>query len=286
MLICVKSNDRKMDGLNWRHTLVSWVRNYNEIYMGSGVFINCIICTQINQINFIESPIEDIAHFDVNEFFAKFKEKMQGKVEIKEDLLEFIKRKNFLPVLHVSIFNVLPSLVDYYPDFEPQLDETSQIIVHDFMFIYSIFLHFSCVMFPEPFFHSKCISLKPKCQSSIKTFLEIVAKSEKFDRNSLRMAIRDSTPENPRLSFLYLKFNSPQRTAKNFKNSPPTPTSQLLDEKGREVKLLKAQLDSEKYERGFLEVQVKQYEERLTKLGECSLMFLANFIFKRKYPLL
>lgn len=35
------------------------------------------------------------------------------------------------------------------------------------------------------------------------------------------------------------------------------------------MKLLKAQLDSEKYERGFLEVQVKQYEERLSKFGEC-----------------
>lgn len=248
-------------------------------YVGSGVFIHCIICIQINQTNFIENPIADIAYFDVNEFFVKFKDKMKQKVEIKEDLLEFIKRKHVLHVPCVSIFNVLTSLVGYYPDFEPQLDETSQIIVQDFMFIYSIFLHFSCVMFPEPFFHSKCISLKPKCQSSIQTFLEILAKSEKFDRNSLRMAIRDSTPANPRLSFLHLNFNTPQRSPKNFKNSPPTPTSQLLDEKGREVKLLKAQLDSEKYERGFLEVQVKQYEERLSKLGECSPNFFSSKYF-------
>lgn len=150
----------------------------------------------------------------------------------------------------------------------PDLDETGQIRVPDHMYIYSLFLHFSCVMFPEPFFHNKCIALKPKCQSSIQTFLEIVTRSEKFDRNSLRTAIRDSAPANPRLSFLQLGFSTPQRSPKNFKNSPPTPTSLLLDEKGREVKLLKAQLDSEKYERGFLEVQVKQYEERLSKLGE------------------
>lgn len=36
--------------------------------------------------------MEDIAFVDVNVFFAQFKEKME-KVGIKEDLLDFIKRK-------------------------------------------------------------------------------------------------------------------------------------------------------------------------------------------------
>ncbi|XP_063706407.1 GRIP and coiled-coil domain-containing protein 2-like [Culicoides brevitarsis] len=213
-----------MDGLNWRHTLVSW----------------------INQTNFTDAPIQDIASYDINEFYSKFQEQMSEKREVPENLMDFLKR--------------------YYVDFEPDLDENGQIVVQDYMFTYSLFLHFSCLMYPEPFFHSKCIALKPKCQSSIKAFLEILSKQEKFDKHTLRTAIREATPANPRLSFLQMGFSTPQRSPKNFKNSPPTPTSQLLDEKGREVKLLKAQLDSEKYERGFLEVQVKQYEERLSKL--------------------
>lgn len=47
---------------------------------------------QINQTNFMGKQMEDIAFVDVNVFFAQFKEKME-KVGIKEDLLDFIKRK-------------------------------------------------------------------------------------------------------------------------------------------------------------------------------------------------
>ena len=83
-----------------------------------------------------------------------------------------------------------------------------------------------------------------------------------------------------------MNFHTPIRTPKNLKNTiSPTPNSNaLLDEKMREINTLRTQLDSEKYDRGFLEVQVKQYEDQVNRLSKsfCHLnpiLFLLILIF-------
>lgn len=48
--------------------------------------------------------------------------------------------------------------------------------------------------------------------------------------------------------------------------SPPTPKSKMLEEWNIEIKNLKVQLATDRYEKGFLEVQVKQFEEKNKKL--------------------
>lgn len=62
---------------------------------------------KVNQTNFIEKPIEDIAYFDVNEFFARFKEKMLRKVEIVGELMEFVKGET-------RVSNFLCSVLDNF----------------------------------------------------------------------------------------------------------------------------------------------------------------------------
>lgn len=107
------------------------------------------------------------------------------------------------------------------------------------------------------------MKLNEKCQETVAKFLSILMQSEQFDRASLREAIHQASPAVPRLSFINLM--SDLHTPKG-KLSPPTPSGVMLDQKAREIKMLKAQLDAEKYERGFLEVQCKQYEEQMNKL--------------------
>lgn len=107
------------------------------------------------------------------------------------------------------------------------------------------------------------MQMNAKCQEAIAHFLNISMQSEQFDRETIREAIHQSSPAVPRLSFINLMNNL--NTPKG-KLSPPTPIGAIVDQKMREIHTLKAQLDSEKYERGYLEVQCKQYEEQISKL--------------------
>jgi hypothetical protein len=64
-----------------------------------------------------------------------------------------------------------------------------------------------------------------------------------------------------------MSIDSPIKTPQ-AKQSPPTPTTLLLDEKKRTNNLLQSQLESERFERGYLEMQLKQSEEKVEKLGK------------------
>lgn len=152
---------------------------------------------------------------------------------------------------------------EYYLEFEPNLDASGIISLNDYMYIYSLFIHFSCVKYPKKFFHRVSMNLNDKCQEAVAQFLNIMMQNEKFDRSTIRDAIYHASPAVPRLSFVNLMSNL--NTPKG-KSSPPTPTGVLLDHRMREIKMLKAQLDSEKYERGCLEVQCQQYEDQMIKL--------------------
>lgn len=60
---------------------------------------------------------------------------------------------------------------------------------------------------------------------------------------------------------------SPLKTpTRATKISPSTPKSYMLEEKTKEMAQLRAELDTEKYENGLLEVQIQQNEQKIEKL--------------------
>lgn len=128
------------------------------------------------------------------------------------------------------------------------------------MYIYSILLHFACVKYPHPAFHQMCNTLANKHQLAIASFFENLVKMEKIDRVVLSKAISDAGPKSP---VRFLQMGSPITTP-NKKISPSTP----IEHKTRLLNSLKLQLDTEQYERGVMEVQMKQYEEKIKKLEQ------------------
>ncbi|XP_075156047.1 mushroom body defect isoform X2 [Haematobia irritans] len=70
----------------------------------------------------------------------------------------------------------------------------------------------------------------------------------------------------------YIRCDSPLKTPKRCAGpqriSPTTPKSYLLEERTRELYNLKAQLETERYEKGLLEVQIKQNEDEILKLSQ------------------
>lgn len=134
------------------------------------------------------------------------------------------------------------------------------------MYIYSILLHFACVKYPHPVFHQMCNTLSNKNQLAIASFFENLVKTEKIDRRVLGKAISDSSPKSP---IHFLQMGSPIKTpnSKVFKTSSPN------EHQTRILNSLKLQLDTEQYERGVMEVQMKQYEEKILKLEKSQKTF-------------
>lgn len=148
------------------------------------------------------------------------------------------------------------------------------------MYVYSLLMHFACVRQSDKWFQEKCYDLNPKCQTAVHKFLNITCQYEKFDRNSIRQAISDSTPAKERKSFLHLQSTTPISTP--IKGAPLTPMSNLLDAKNFETQRLQAQLEGEKHERHYLETQNQKLEERLNKYSKLKLL-LFSFFFKWSY---
>lgn len=162
-------------------------------------------------------------------------------------------------------FNYLINLFFYivhYPDFISPYNE-----IDDSMYIYSILLYFACVKDPHPVFHQMCNTLSDRSQQAIAAFFENLVKVEKINRNILAKAIFDAGPKSP---VRFLQMGSPISTPNNkVRISPPTPN----EHKTRIVNSLKLQLDTEQYERGLMEVQLKQYEEKILKLEQSQKTF-------------
>lgn len=87
----------------------------------------------------------------------------------------------------------------------------------------------------------------------------------------IKIAIRDAVPlPTPQINFLQL--GSPLSTPKGNR-SPATPNRELFNEKVRELKSVKTQLENERYEKSLLESEMKQNAEKIESLGEFSLKF-------------
>lgn len=72
------------------------------------------------------------------------------------------------------------------------MDDNNQISSLDYMYIYSIFLYFSCVKYPNGFFHKTCNTLAESIQTSIATFFSLLCDSEYINKNAVRKAIHEA----------------------------------------------------------------------------------------------
>lgn len=160
---------------------------------------------------------------------------------------------------------------DEYPAFTPHKDDTNNLSTTDYIYVYSLLLHFSCVRKPNVYFHEKCKSLEQRHQQIISDFLSSSQiQSGLFDKCSLRQAIGViKNPLTPKVlkQRAFDSICSPLKTpTRTLRISPSTPKTSLIEEKTKEMAQLRAQLDTEKYENGLLEVQIQQNEQKIQKL--------------------
>lgn len=200
-----------------------------------------------HKTGFIENTVQSFILIDLTEFFDLYKEKMTEKVEINGDVVQFIR--------------------DNYPQFEPTLYKTRrQITFPDYIYVYSLLLHFSCVRCPHPWFQQVCNTLEKECQIAVAKFFEFMIRNERFDRNSIQQAIDWSTLPVRRLSL---------PTVPITQMPVPIPAVHLLNAMPYGVNLFYAQPGGVKYENGYLELQQHKEHQHISNNA---------LIGKIKYP--
>ncbi|KAL7743012.1 hypothetical protein ACLKA6_011372 [Drosophila palustris] len=225
-------------------------------------------------------------------------------------------------------------LKDNYPDFLPNLDCDGRVVPADYIFVYTLLLHYTCVQNPSKYFHNICNNLPETLQQCIASFFEQTVNKPDLTRNFLRQTIvnvndvensflvpeplpvLNSSPSG-HLNSGRCGFSSPTITTVNIHGSidgfnslsgsnnkdsttidneasektkslsltpvqrdafktqndsqiyaPPTPKTELLEQRTREVLGLRAQLETERYEKTVLEEQILENERLINSLSK------------------
>lgn len=148
-------------------------------------------------------------------------------------------------------------LTVFYPDFEINFDDASNLIAADYIYFYSLLLHFCCVKKPLTPFHEICQRLPSFDQQCIASFFKQLLDVESVTKEALCKAIAavgdikitpshadDSISNN--IAGLGMegssglsRGNSPLKTPNHCtgfqRNSPSTPKSFILEERTREL---------------------------------------------------
>uniref|UniRef100_A0A1I8N206 Uncharacterized protein n=1 Tax=Musca domestica TaxID=7370 RepID=A0A1I8N206_MUSDO len=256
-----------MDMRSWKKVLLQW----------------------ITECGFMERNYFNIEQSDIDLFYQNF-------------CLQHPKTANNDKCKRISEF-----LKEFYPKFEAHLDDENCLSSSDYIYIYSLFLHFCCVKHPQTVFHEICQRLPEFAQQCIASFFKELLETEPITKEALRHAIaevvtthvspqrlNDSISSNqstlsilggiggggagaasisssitsPSFSRCDSPLKTPKRCAGPQRISPTTPKSYLLEERQRELYNLRAQLETERYEKGLLEVQIKQNEDKILKLNQ------------------
>lgn len=211
-----------------------------------------IIIEWINCLNVLETPIKDIEELKEKQLYGKLIESLTFRKDIsssndKDILTAFIK--------------------DEYPEFQINRDQVEKY--PEDLYIMSLVLSYAS---QNSTFHlPMCTKLQHETQIKIKSFLEMVlpyGKSISFE--ILRDAIMELIGiENKNV------FKTPNtRSLKEFFGSPvvrSAQSSRILNERNRELRLLKSELEVERFEKADLQEDLKiekNQVQRLMKLLE------------------
>lgn len=162
------------------------------------------------------------------------------------------------------VANRLTFLVEIFPSYEIVHDDAQNISSQEFIYVYSLLLFHSCVICANSFFQTCCGSLDPKHQEIVFKFFASLKQAqenkEPITKEVLRLSIKEAVMSSPRLKFV---SSSPIKTPDK---SSATPSKAFYYAKAKELQRSKAMLENERYERNMMEVELKQYEEKLQSL--------------------
>ncbi|XP_030382276.1 thyroid receptor-interacting protein 11 isoform X3 [Scaptodrosophila lebanonensis] len=125
-----------MDLRSWKKVLLQWV----------------------SECSFIEKNYMSIEQTDLEGFFAVYVQNTQLAAHGP-------------PQAHNGC-NLQTFLRNIYPDFTPHYDNRGNVMTSDYLYVYTLLMHYACVRCPNEYFHSICKKLPNQIQQCIKGFFE------------------------------------------------------------------------------------------------------------------
>ncbi|KAH8385802.1 hypothetical protein KR093_011782, partial [Drosophila rubida] len=271
---------------------------------------------KVNKCNFIEY-ISSLEESDIEAFYAIY--------------VQYAKFEPTPGQYSSSLGPLQIFLKDIYADFSPILDCEGRVTASDYVYVYTLLMHYTCVQNPSKYFHNICENLPEIVQQYIAAFFEQTVDGLQLTRDCLRQAILNIYSNTDEYSFLVpviaknstpdrlnmhrsvscsssitttsvsndgINCSSPSLTDNNKNVSiivsaaventktvsqqrerisaiseiqicaPPTPKTELLELRTRELLGLRAQLETERYEKTVLEEQILENESLINALSK------------------
>ncbi|KAH8254791.1 hypothetical protein KR032_012206, partial [Drosophila birchii] len=250
---------------------------------------------------FTKSNYITLEQTDIDSFFAYYVQKaLVEPVPVVEVALQAQPTQHPSPNEPSSgkLMPLQAFLGEMYPEFKGHIDDRGRLAGSDYLYVYSLLLHYKCVKQPSASFHNICKTLPVLTQSCICEFFQQTM-NKQMTRENLSQAISD-------VSSVYLaqpgaaEINSCRPTSSQSLDSdgsghcsslgedtseapidfigpisspspkamppPATPKTELLEQRTREVRGLQAQLEAERYEKNVLEEQILENEHLIKSL--------------------
>ncbi|XP_017110008.2 rootletin isoform X1 [Drosophila bipectinata] len=292
-----------------------------------------ILLQWVTECKFIEESFITLEQTDLEGFYKVYIQHAETESETETETGE-------AQALQAQLEHKPSTLQDFiketYPEFTLHLDNYGHVVGSDFIYVYTLLLHYTCVKQPCDFFHSICKKLPDVTQAFVASFFQQAVAKPQLNRECLRQAIAnmacvvrtptmssevtsgggnpDSTPrarprrstsnsmspnsngsdeehsDDPHTDAVEIQSTAdspgpPASTplhreqkwgdrAQVLANSgdsaemqaPPTPKTELLEQRTKELLGLRAQLETERYEKNVLEEQILANEHLINAL--------------------
>lgn len=128
-----------------------------------------------------------------------------------------------------------------YPHCQPNLDEDGSPNTDNYIYVFSLLLHYACVKSPNERIQKMCNHLKDQSQQSIAVFFTMLLNQKIIDKEILVNAMSEA-------GGVKAELLSPEKSGSSggssgqcsrFTFSPPTPRTKLLNDWNSENKQLK-----------------------------------------------
>ncbi|XP_023030975.1 myosin-11 isoform X5 [Drosophila willistoni] len=170
-----------MDLRSWKKVLLEWVK----------------------ECNFLKKSFRTLEESDLEAFFEIYLQQDEVTLMFQQKQQEKLARK-YSSSQHLSLLATF--LRSIYPDFNPHL-EKGVVVGSDYLYVYTLLMHYACVKNPTEVFHSICKRLPDRTQECIAKFFEQTVEKPQLSREELRQAIvnvsvvyRRGDTESPQMS--------------------------------------------------------------------------------------
>ncbi|XP_034138910.1 centromere-associated protein E-like isoform X4 [Drosophila guanche] len=141
-----------------------------------------VIFAWVQKCGFVDEHFLTLEQSNINIFFLRYLE--YDHMEIFLDTVSTQGSDRATPLIQF--------LKDVYPDFCPNLDRSGNLDRTDHLMVYTLMLHYACVIKKSEKYQLICTELSESMQRSIASFLRHIVDSQKITRNCLKDALQTS----------------------------------------------------------------------------------------------